>query len=73
MRSLRICLDQRDLNKVIKREHYQFPTFDKITSRLTGATRFTKLDANKGYWQIPLDEESSKLTTRNIRYCRYCF
>ena len=72
-RSLRICLDRRDLNKVIKREHYQLPTFDEITSRLTGATRFTKLDANKGYWQIPLDGESSKLTTRNTQYCRYCF
>ena len=63
--SLRICLDPRDLNKAIKREHYQLPTFDEIASRLTGATKFTKVDANKGYWQIPLDEQSSKLTTTN--------
>ena len=63
--SLRICLDPRDLNKAIKREHYQLPKFDEIGSRLTGATKFTKLDANKGYWQIPLDEQSSKLTTTN--------
>ena len=48
--SLRICLDPRDLNKAIKREHYQLPTFNEIASRLTGATKFTKLDANKGYW-----------------------
>ena len=54
------------------REHYQLPTFDEIVSRLTGATRFTKLDANKGYWQIALDE-SSKLTTTNTPYGRYCF
>ena len=71
--SLRICLDPRDLNKAIKREHYQLPTFDEIASRLTGATRFTQLDANKGYWQIPLDEKSSKLTTTNTPYDRYCF
>ena len=71
--SLRICLDPRDLNKAIKREHYQLPTFDEIASRLTGATRFTQLDANKGYWQIPLDEKSSKLTTANTPYDRYCF
>ena len=63
--SLRICLDPRDLNKAIKREHYQLPKFDEIASRLTGATKFTKLDANKGYWQIPLDEQSSKLTATN--------
>ena len=70
--SLRICLDPRDLNKAIKREHYQLPTFDEIASRLTGATRFTKLDANISYWQIPLDEQSSKLTTANTPYGRYC-
>ena len=72
-RSLRICLNPRDLNKAIKREHYQLPTFDEIASRITGETRFTKLDANKGYWQIPLDEQSSKLTTTNTPYGRYCF
>ena len=53
---LRICLDPRDLNKAIKTEHYQLPTFDEIAGRLTGATKFTKLDANKRYWQRPLDE-----------------
>ena len=55
---LRICLDPRDLNKSIKREYYQLPTFEEITSRLNGAKLFTKLDAKKGYWQIPLNEES---------------
>ena len=59
--SQRICLDPRDLNKATKRKHLQLATFDEIASRLTGATRFTKLDKNKGYWQI--DEQSSKLTT----------
>ena len=71
--SLGICHDPRDLNKAIKREHYQLPKFDEIASRLTGATRFTKLDANKGYCQIPLDEQSSKLTTTSTPYGRYCF
>ena len=56
---LRICLDPRDLNKAIQREHYQLPAFDEIASRLTGATIFTKLDANKGYWKIPLDQQQT--------------
>ena len=70
---LRICLDPRDLNKAIQREHYQLPTFDEISSRLTGSTLFSKLDANKGYWQIPLDEDSMKLTTFNTPFGRYQF
>ena len=56
---LKICLDPIDLNKAIKREYYQLPTFEEIINRLSGAKLFTKLGANNGYWQMPLDEESS--------------
>lgn len=38
---LRLCLDPRDLNKAIKREHFQLPTIEEITSRLSGATVFS--------------------------------
>ncbi|GFS43630.1 transposon Tf2-9 polyprotein [Nephila pilipes] len=34
--NLRLCLDPRDLNKVIKREQYQIPCTDDIISRLEG-------------------------------------
>ena len=34
---------------------------------------FSKLDANSGYWQIPLEEESQLLTTFNTPQGRYCF
>ena len=40
-------LDTRDLNKVIKREHFQQTTFEDISTRLARATHFTKLDAKK--------------------------
>jgi hypothetical protein len=68
-----LCLDPRDLNKELQREHYQLPTFEEISTRLAGAKVFTKMDANKGYWQIPLDEESSYLTTMNTPNGRYRF
>ena len=45
---LRICLYLRNLNKVIKYNYYQLPTFEEIASRLSGAKLVTKLDANKG-------------------------
>ena len=57
----RICLDPRDLNNSIKREHYPMPTIEEIVSRLPQATVFSTLDATCGYWQIPVDELSSKL------------
>ena len=43
--NLRICLDPKDLNRAVKREHFQLPTSTEITSKLTGAKVFSKLDA----------------------------
>ena len=71
--SLRLCLDPKDLNKAIKREHYQMPTTESILLKLAGAKLFTKLEASNAYWQIPVDEESSRLLTFNSPYGRYCF
>ena len=48
---IRSCLDTRNYNKFFNTEHYQLQTFEKISTRLAGATCFTKLGANKGYWQ----------------------
>ncbi|XP_062578116.1 uncharacterized protein LOC134240013 [Saccostrea cucullata] len=64
---LRICLDKRDFNKAIKREFYQLPTIEEITTRLAGAKVFRKLDSNIGYWQIPLDSESQKLRAARLK------
>ena len=68
---LRICIDPRGPNKALRREHYQLPTQQEITSRLTDAKFFSKVDANSGFWQMALDEESSYLTTFNTPFGRY--
>ena len=61
--SIRICLDPKDLNQAIKREHFPLQTADEIVADMAGAQYFSKLDALSGYWQIKLDEPSSKLLT----------
>ena len=70
---LRVCLDPRDLNRAIKREHYQLPSRAEITAQFAGAKYFSKLDASSGFWQIQLDDESSKLCTFITPYGRYKF
>jgi hypothetical protein len=70
---LRICIDPRDLNQAIKREHYPMKTIEEVVQNMPDAKVFTKLDATSGYWQLKLDEESSKLCTFNTPYGRYRF
>eukprot|EP00731_Ephydatia_muelleri_P010090 Em0005g676a len=73
-RQIRICLDPRDLNKVIKWNHFNMPTIDDALPRLDGAKDFSILDAKDGFLHIHLTEKSSYLTTfwgPNGRY-RWC-
>ena len=65
---LRICLNPKYRNIAIKREHFQLPAVEKIAFRVSGATVFSKLDATREYWQIPLDESSQLLTMFNTPF-----
>lgn len=60
---IRICLDPKDLNKALKRPKYQMPTLDELLPKLNNAKVFSTLDAKDGFYQIALNEASSKLTT----------
>ena len=71
--SLRICLDPKDLNKAILREHHIIPTLEEILRKLSGAKLFSIVDAKCGYWNIELDDESSYLTTFNSPFGWYRF
>ena len=70
---LRVCLDPRSLNKVIKRENLHLPTAEKIFSQMSGTSYFSKLEASSGYWQIKVDEQSSNLLTFDTPSGRYRF
>ena len=47
-KKLHVCLDPRPLDKAIHREHFHLPILKDITTRLTGACIFSKLDVNYG-------------------------
>lgn len=72
-RQIRLCLDPRNLNKAILRPHFPFPNIDDCKAKLSGSKFFSTLDANSGFWMIPLDEDSSKLCTFNTPFGRYRF
>ena len=71
--AVRICVDLKPLNQNVLREVHPIPQVDETLAQLSGATVFSKLDANSGFWQIPLTPESRPLTTFVTPFGRYCF
>lgn len=70
---VRICVDLKPLNESVLREVHPLPKVDETLAQLTGAKVFSKLDANSGFWQIPLAQPSRLLTTFITPSGRYCF
>ncbi|XP_030031283.2 uncharacterized protein K02A2.6 [Manduca sexta] len=71
--SIRVCLDPQYLNSQIKREHIMIPTLEEITSKLSGSTVFSTLDANKAFFMLKLSNDSKEFTTFITPYGRYYY
>ena len=71
--TVRICVDLKPLNTSVLRETHPLPKVDDTLAQLAGAKIFSKLDANSGFWQIPLAEKSRHLTTFLTPFGRFCF
>ena len=70
---VRICVDLTNLSESILREFHPLPSVDHTLAQLSGATVFSNLDANSGFWQIGLSPESATLTTFITPFGRFCF
>ena len=74
-----ICGDfKQTVKSVLKIDKYPIPNIDDLYSKVSGGHYFTQLDLSDAYLQVPLDEESQKLTTINTHkglfmYTRLCF
>ena len=58
---IRLCIDLTKLNRATKRELYQLDSTVETLAKLGDECKvMSKLDANSGYWQMKLDEESQQ-------------
>ena len=53
-KSIRLCIDPKDLNEALEREPYYSRSIDELISMFAGAKVFTIVDMDKGYWQVVL-------------------
>ncbi|XP_064483051.1 uncharacterized protein K02A2.6-like [Ornithodoros turicata] len=70
---IRLCIDFTQLNRYVLREFHPIPSVEHSLAMLKNAKVFSKLDANSGFWQIPLSEQSKHLTTFITPFGRYSF
>ena len=70
---VRICVYFTALNRNVCRERYILPTVDESLAKLSEGKVFSKLDANSGFWPVPMGTESRHLTTFITLIGRFCF
>ena len=71
--TLRLCIDYRQLNKVIVKNKYPLPRIDDLFYQMRGEKVFSKIDLSFGYHQVRIKEEDIHKTTFRTRYGHYEF
>ncbi|KAL0325066.1 UNVERIFIED_CONTAM: Retrovirus-related Pol polyprotein from transposon [Sesamum radiatum] len=71
--SMRLCVDYRQLNRIIIKNKYPLPRIDDLLDQLKGATVFSKINLRSGYWQLRVEKGSILKITFRTRYDYYEF
>jgi hypothetical protein len=54
---MRLCIDFRQLNKVVVKNKYSLPQIDDIFDQFKGVNIFSKIDLRLGYHQVRIREK----------------
>ncbi|GJW40472.1 putative reverse transcriptase domain-containing protein [Tanacetum coccineum] len=71
--SFRMCIDYRELNKLIVKNRYLLLRIDDLFDQLQGSSVYSKIDPRSGYHQLGVREENILKTAFRTRYGHYEF
>ena len=72
-KTLRLCIDYRQWNRVMIRNRYPLPRIDDLFDQSRGARVYSKIDLRTGHHQLKVRETYIPKTTFRMRYGHYEF
>ena len=72
-KSIQLCIDYRQLNRVTVKNRYPLPRIDDLFDQLRGAQVYSKIDLRIGYHQLRVRETNIPNTTFRTRYGHFEF
>ena len=71
--SVRLCIDYRKINQATVPDPYAIPLIEDLLDQLGEARYLSKLDLNKGFYQIPVEEKDQSKTAFCTPWGKYEF
>ncbi|GKF77478.1 hypothetical protein Tco_0229948 [Tanacetum coccineum] len=68
-----MCIDYRELNKLMVKNRYPLPRIDDLFDQLQGSSVYSKIDLRSGYHQLRVREEDILKMAFRTRYGHYEF
>ena len=72
-KTLQLCIDYRQLNKVTIKNRYHLPRIDYLFDQLRGARVYSKIDLRTGYHQLRVREANIPKTAFRTQYEHFEF
>ncbi|GKA85842.1 putative reverse transcriptase domain-containing protein [Tanacetum coccineum] len=69
--SFRMCIDYRELNKLMVKNRYPLPRIDDLSDQLQGSSVYSKIGLRSGYHQLRVREEDISKTAFRTHYGHY--